>query len=111
MPALGGCGSRVEFMKRIPKEVGGARVVLYTSIDDRHRHTGNCKQIVAGKVVGAAAGLAICRYAGEDCYYLFGCDEDWNTQTDTWHKTLEDAKAQAVFEYEGVNVTWQEREA
>ncbi len=93
-------------MKKIPGEIGGARVVLYTPIDERHRHTGNCRQIVAGVLMGAAAGLAICRYAGEDGYYLFGCDEDWGTQTDTWHETLEDAKAQAEFEYEGVSATW-----
>jgi hypothetical protein len=97
-------------MKKIPTKVGGARVVLYTPIDERHRHTGNCKQIVAGTLMGAAAGLAICRYEGEDCYYLFGCDEDWNTQTDTWHETLGDAKAQAEFEYEGVSATWQKPE-
>ena len=34
---------------------------------------------------------------------IFGCDEGWNAVTDTWHETLEDAKAQAEFEYEGVN--------
>src|SRR5919205_2967015 len=87
------------FMKKIPKEVGGARVVLYTPIDKRHRHTGNCRQIEAGVLLGAAAGLAICQYAGESHYYLLGCDEDWNTRTDTWHETIEDAKAQAEFEY------------
>ena len=93
-------------MKKIPGEIDGARVVLYTPIDERHRRTGNCRQIVAGVLMGAAAGLAICQYAGEDCYYLFGCDEDWATQTDTWHETLENAKAQAEFEYEGVGATW-----
>ena len=93
-------------MKKIPGEIGGARVVRYTPIDERHRHTGNCRQIVAGVSMGAAAGLAICRYAGEGGYYLFGCDEDWVTLTDTWHETLENAKAQAEFEYEGVSATW-----
>jgi len=94
-------------MIRIPKEVGNAKVVLYTPIDKRHRHTGNCKQIVAGELMGVAAGLAICQYEGEDSFYLFGCDENWETVTDTWHQTLEDAKEQAEFEYEGVSETWQ----
>ena len=97
-------------MKEIPKEVGGARVVLYTPIDERHRHTGNCQQIVAGVLMGPAAGLAICQYEGEDCFYLFGCDEDWEVETDTWHQTLAEAKAQAEFEYEGVSATWREPE-
>lgn len=97
-------------MMRIPKEIGGARVALYTPIDERHRHTGNCKQIVAGVLMGSSAGLAICQYQGEDAFYLFGCDANWETVSDTWHETLEDAKAQAEFEYEGVNATWQKPE-
>jgi hypothetical protein len=98
-------------MKKIPKEVGGARVVLYTPIDERHRHTGDCRQIVAGELMGAAAGLAICQHDEEESsFYLFGCDEDWETLTDTWHPTLEEAKEQAEFEYEGVSVTWQKPE-
>lgn len=94
-------------MEKPPKIVGGAKVILYSPVDGRHRHTRNCKQIVAGELMGAANGLAICQYERENCFYLFGCDEDWNTVTDTWHKTLEEAKAQAEFEYEGVNKTWQ----
>ena len=94
----------------IPQEMGGAKVVLYTPIDERHKHTGNCKQVVAGVLMGAAAGLAICQYEGENSFYLFGCDAKWNTVTDTCHDTLEDAMAQAKFEYEGVQATWQKLE-
>ncbi len=93
-------------MKKAPGVIGGARVLLYTPIDGRHRHTGNCEQYVAGELMGPAAGLAICRYEGDAAVYLFGCDEDWEAVTDTWHETLEDAKAQAEFEYEGVTATW-----
>lgn len=95
---------------RIPKEVDGAKVVLYTPIDERHRHTGNCRQMVDGELVGPAARLAICQYETEDSFYLFGCDENWETIADTWHQTLEDAKQQAEFEYEGVSATWQKPE-
>ena len=95
-------------MNRAPNEIGGAKVVLYTPIDDRHQLTGNCRQVVCGETMGAAAGLAICQYPGENNYYLFGCDENWNTITDTWHETLEDAKAQAEFEYMGATATWLE---
>jgi len=37
---------------------------------------------------------------------LFGCDAEWNSLCDTWHETLEDAKEQAEFEYEGTSNTW-----
>ncbi len=92
-------------MKNIPGTVGGAKVILYTAIDGRHRHTGNCRQFVEGVLMGPAAGLAIGQYEGEDAFYLFGCDVEWNAVTDTWHKTLEEAKQQAEFEYEGVSAT------
>jgi hypothetical protein len=93
-------------MKPCPPIIGNARVICYTSIDERHRFTGACKQVVTGQLMGAMAGLAICQYEGETAFYLFGCDANWQTVTDTWHETLDDAKHQAEFEYEGVSRTW-----
>jgi hypothetical protein len=86
--------------------VGGAKVVRWSVIDGRHRPTGGCRQIVAGVLQGAAAGLAICQYAGESNFFLFGCDPEWDPLTDTWHETMEGALRQAEFEYEGVSKTW-----
>ena len=94
-------------MNPAPSEIGGARVICFTPIDERHHHTGNTRQIVGGVLQGAAAGLAICQFDGEDTFYLFGCDSDWNTVTDTWHQSLADAQVQAAFEYEGISETWQ----
>lgn len=84
--------------------------MLFTPIDERHEHTGNCRHIVAGKLIGTAIGLAICQYESENGFYLFSCDESWNTLTDTFHDTLEEAKAHAEFEYKNVNATWQSLE-
>jgi hypothetical protein len=94
-------------MKRVPKEIDGATVDMHTSIDGRHRATGKCRQIVNGMIMSPASGLVICHYEGEDGFYLFSCDENWNVVTDTLHDTLEGAQAQAEFEYEGVSATWQ----
>jgi len=91
-------------MKPCPTEVGGLQVICYTAIDERHRFTGNCNQIVAGQLMGAMAGLTICQ--GDHGYYLFTCDADWQSVTDTWHETFDKAKEQAEFEYEGANNTW-----
>jgi hypothetical protein len=93
-------------MKHPPELLGGARVVRWSAIDGRHRPIGGCRQIVAGALQGPAAALAICQYKGETAYYLFGCDPEWNTVTDTWHENLEDALGHAEFEYEGVSQTW-----
>lgn len=81
-------------------------MICYSPIDQRHRYTEACNHIVAGQLIGAVSGLAICQYAGEDGFYLFGCDSEWQTVTDTWHPTFDDAKHQAEIEYEGVSKTW-----
>jgi len=81
-------------------------VIRWSVIDERHRPTSSCQQVVDGELQGPAAGLAICRHDDEEACYLFGCDEEWNAVTDTWHETLEKALQQAEFEYEGVSETW-----
>lgn len=91
-------------MKDPPKDLGKCELLRWSPIDNRHRPTGNCAQIVGGEVQGPAAGLAIC--ADKSGYLLFGCDSAWNVVTDTWHQTLEEAMSQAEFEYEGVSATW-----
>lgn len=96
-------------LEAAPRRIGGADVIVFTPIDERHRFTGGCRQVVAGVAGWPAAGLAICRYEGEDSVYLFGCDERWSGVTDTWHPTVEDAMRQAEFEYEGVTATWQQQ--
>jgi hypothetical protein len=80
--------------------------VCYTPIVDSHVPTGNTKQIIAGKLLGPARGLVICQYDGEESFHLFGCDENWVSLSDTWHKSLEDAKGHAEFEYVGTSSTW-----
>jgi hypothetical protein len=42
----------------------------------------------------------------EPAYYLFDCDEEWNSITDTRHETIEEALQQAESEYAGVSATW-----
>ena len=53
-----------------------------------------------------ACGLTVGQYSDEDSFYLFGCNEVWESVTDTCHETLQGALEQAEFEYEGVSKTW-----
>ncbi|MEK7832990.1 MAG: hypothetical protein AAB401_18015, partial [Acidobacteriota bacterium] len=85
----------------------GARVICFSPIDSRHKQTEKVLHVVAGTLQRPVAGLAVCQYEGEDTFYLFGCDSDWSSVTDTWHQTFEEAKEQAEFEYEGVSETWE----
>ena len=93
-------------MRPCPSIVGGARVVCYTHIDERHIKTEHAVHLTKGREIEDPRGLAICQYDGEDAYFLFGCNEDWDSQCDTWHETLDDAKSQAEFEYAGTVQTW-----
>jgi hypothetical protein len=88
-----------------PKQLDGAQVLLWTAISftlptDRTIHQ------VGGEVQGPAAALAICQYNGDLQHYLFYCDDQWNVRTDTCHSSLDDAKHQAEFEYEGISALW-----
>ena len=93
-------------MRPCPSTVGGARVVCYTPVDERHSKTENTVHLVIGEEVADPKGLVICQYDGDDAYYLFGCNEQWESQSDTWHQTVDEAKDQAEFEYAGTSRTW-----
>ena len=90
----------------VPDEIGGARVLHFIKIANIFRSTGNTKHIVRGALMGSAYGLAICKYENQVGYYLFGCDENWESITDTFHETVEDAMEQGEFEYKGTMDNW-----
>lgn len=89
-----------------PKEIDGAKVICFAEISDGVRATARTTHRKRGEVLGPARGLAICQYSGESSYYLFYCGEDWSVCTDTFHLSLDDAKTQAEFEYEGISKLW-----
>lgn len=94
-------------MSPIPDTIDDARVICASPIDVHHLHTGACVHRVRGVVVGPMAGLAICQYGEEDApgFYLFGCDQEWNCITDTYHGSMDEALRQAGFEYAGIRET------
>jgi hypothetical protein len=85
----------------------GATVLLYSALDERHRHTGNTTHTVNGMLLGSARWLLI--YQCGSSYYLMGDNPEWevNICSLTRHDTLEEAERQAEYEYEGVCGTWQ----
>jgi hypothetical protein len=94
-------------MELAPPQIGGLPVICFSPIDGRHRPTGHCRHLGPKGLLGPARGLAVCGYPGESVY-LFSCDEGWMPFADTWHATVEEARRQAEFEYEGVSQTWQQ---
>ena len=91
-----------------PAKLDGAKVLFYATLHQEHRATGNTRHYVGGELMRPAAGLAICRYESDVGFYLFYCDGEWNVVTDTYHESVEEARNQAEFEYEGVSNSWEE---
>jgi hypothetical protein len=93
-------------MDRPPNALDGARVICFAKVSDAVNPTGKTTHRKDGEVLSPAAALAICQYSGDSQFYLFYCDEGWIVQTDTCHMTLDEAKDQAQFEYEGISSHW-----
>ena len=109
-------------MKSPPTEVGNATVIEYAILDDTVRPTGRTihgvglppeiprvgqwRNFPPPKILGPFAALAICKRIDDSSYWLFYCDENWNVQSDGWYESIEEAKNQAEFEYEGVSALW-----
>jgi hypothetical protein len=95
-----------------PKILDSAVVLRYALVTDDVRPTSNTRhlrgalpidgELAGGELIPPAKALAIVRYPGEDNVYLFGIDDNGQGQSDTWHETVEDALAQAEYEYEGL---------
>lgn len=89
-----------------PHILGGAKLIRWSAIDDRHRSTDQCRHYANGQLQGIPAAIAICQFGKNTSFYLLCCDSEWNTLNDTFHLTLDDAMHQAEFEFEGVRSTW-----
>ena len=84
-------------MTQQPLEIDNAKVPrvadLSCIIPTKTRH------VVEGRVVEDFAALAIAQYKRGEGVYLFDCDADWNSVTDTYHDNIQGAIAQAEFEF------------
>ena len=84
-----------------PRAIDGATVLRFADLSTTSR-TGKTRHIVHGREATNFAALAIAQYQSDPGFYLFYCDGDWNTITDTYHDTIDAAIAQAQFEFGSV---------
>lgn len=92
-------------MTGCPATIGGAKTICYARLGaaapaSRTDHT------VTGAQAAASSILVVAQDPNDDQYYLFGCDASYAAQTDTCHATIEDALAQASFEYPELTLEW-----
>ena len=86
-----------------PKVIGhGAeqmKLLRYAKLEAQERYIANGPSS-AGPEPREVCGVAICKDV--DGFYLFSCDERWHVMFDTFHATVEEAEAQADYEFPGV---------
>lgn len=87
-----------------PSEIDGARVIATAIVQKGVCPTGATTHTGPDGLVPPANALAI--VSGSAGVYLFYCDQQWQVLADTWHLSVENAKAQAEFEYAGVSKVW-----
>ena len=92
-------------MKPAPAMIDGARVIYWADTRGILK-TDACTFLADGRVQQAFAGLAIAQYEGESSCCLFLCDEQWETQNDTLHHSVDEARAFAESLYPAVSVRW-----
>jgi hypothetical protein len=95
-------------MNRPPPELDGAKVLKYAVLVDGVENTGNVLHQVNGQEVASVAALAICQYSGNEDFYIFFCDSDWEVLTDLCRETMDAALGQAEFEYREISKHWKE---
>ncbi|MCM3631636.1 hypothetical protein M3194_30545 [Paenibacillus glycanilyticus] len=73
----------------VPIELDGAKVLYYTDNQITNDYGYVFYQEHEEKVTVTA--LAIAQYDGDNRFYLFSCDVDWNVISDTLHDSLQEA--------------------
>lgn len=91
-------------MSPAPSELDGTKVIATAVVDDSVRATGGTVHHGPDGVIPPASALAIVE--SEVSVYLFYCDREWNVLADTWHSSVQQAQAQAEFEYAGISKLW-----
>ena len=99
--------TKLVLMKKPPKNIDNAEVISFVFVYDRKQDSEKVRHFIDGELQSDFFGLAVCQYKGEKSYYLFYCDESWETITDTLHRSFDEAIKFAEQQYENVNLNWQ----
>jgi hypothetical protein len=95
-------------VSKAPTKIDDLPVLQWTPIDSRHRVPGSCRHFnMSTDFVDPTPNIIAIVGGGPSGFYLMRFAEGWKFITDTWHQTLDEAFAQAEFEYEGCGRTWQ----
>jgi hypothetical protein len=91
---------------KIPNEIDGANMICYLILESSHIKTHKTSHWVGGQLIKEVYSLAICNYTNDNGFYLYRCNQNWETLADTYHDTIEGAKNQAEFEFTNTIDCW-----
>jgi len=74
-----------------------------------HKPTGRTRHNIGGAPAPVPVELRIAQY--DEGYYLFYCDEFGKEFTDTYHEFVEEAKAQAKWEFNVKPEEWESHQS
>lgn len=83
-------------------------VLRQATLTARHKPTGNTRHYDVSGPLPAPRALRIASYPGDAGYYLLYLDEAGRELTDTYHESMEDALAQAEWEFGIKPEEWEE---
>ncbi|MBN9659006.1 MAG: hypothetical protein J0H49_12555 [Acidobacteria bacterium] len=79
---------------------------LQVSLGSQHKGIGAARHFVGGQQAPRPSRLAIGAYGKNAGFYLLYYDEDDMEITDTYHNSVDEAQAQAEFEFGIVRAEW-----
>lgn len=81
--------------------------ILYRCrLGSSHLPTGKTHQRIGDKSIPPPSELRIVQYFNDPGCYLFYCDDSGKEFTDTYHDSVEEAMAQAEWEFEVKKIEW-----
>jgi hypothetical protein len=83
------------------------RLLWKIKLGERHTPTGKTRHYLGGAEAPTPVELRIIRYPDDPGYYLFYCDGEGVEFTDTYHDTVDEAKAQAEWEFNVKPEEWE----
>lgn len=85
-------------MTDAPRIIDGATVLQVADLSQASP-TGRTRHVVGDDEVRTFAALALVRHGSDPGIYLLYCDDEWRAVTDTYHESVDQAVAQAEFEF------------
>ncbi len=86
-----------------PAEIDGAKVMEWAWSDPDPFFVMPCSGQPDGVPIH---GLAICRYDEGGAIYRFSCNRDWETENDSPHDSIEEARVANSGQYDAQTVEW-----